>query len=341
MFNNASLSIVIGLVFIYLLYSLLATILQELWSTNTNMRGKVLRKAIKRMLNDREEKVSEDTLGDLFYEHPLIKYLSAGNMFCKYPAYINPETFAKVMVDLLRGHNLAVGDSSGKAIAQNLSDGNAVWVKKQAIDDDTLRYLKSLWFDSQGDVFKFSVLLENWFEEMMDRASGWYKKKIQWILFIIGFLIAILFNVDTVSIVQKLESSSVLRDQVLAQASAFTKAHPDLDKPGAKKEEIYASSPDLKKIHTNLYAQAAALTKEDVKTTNDLLALGWPDDFCAILQSVSLKGFFGWILTALAISLGAPFWFDLLNKVMKLRGSVPENEPKAKTTSAKVKGRVG
>ena len=339
MFNNASLSIVIGLVFIYLLYSLLATILQELWSTNTNMRGKVLRQAIKRMLNDKEEKKGVDTLGGLFYEHPLIKYLAAGNMLCKYPAYINPETFAKVMVDLLRGHNLAVGDSSGKAIAQNLSDGNAVWVKKQRIEADTLRYLNSLWVDSQGDVFKFSVLLENWFEEMMDRASGWYKKKIQWILFIIGFLIAILFNVDTVSIVQKLESSSVLRDQVLAQASAFSKTHPELDKQGAN--EIYTSSSDIKEIHKNLYAQAAELTRGDLKSTNDLLALGWPGSFCANLQSVSLKGFFGWLLTALAISLGAPFWFDLLNKVMKLRGSVPENEPKTKKTNAKVKGRVG
>lgn len=39
--------------------------------------------------------------------------------------------------------------------------------------------------------------------------------------------------------------------------------------------------------------------------------------------------FWGYIITAIAISLGAPFWFDLLNKLMQLRGSVSQKNPKA------------
>jgi hypothetical protein len=38
----------------------------------------------------------------------------------------------------------------------------------------------------------------------------------------------------------------------------------------------------------------------------------------------------GWILTILAVSLGAPFWFDMLNRVVAIRsaGKAPEEAPK-------------
>jgi hypothetical protein len=39
----------------------------------------------------------------------------------------------------------------------------------------------------------------------------------------------------------------------------------------------------------------------------------------------------GWLITAFAVSLGAPFWFDLLNKFVNVRasGKAPEEEPKS------------
>ena len=52
MFNNVALDVFIGLVFVFLLYSLLATILQEMISTKLAFRSKVLEKAIIRMLED-------------------------------------------------------------------------------------------------------------------------------------------------------------------------------------------------------------------------------------------------------------------------------------------------
>jgi hypothetical protein len=43
-----------------------------------------------------------------------------------------------------------------------------------------------------------------------------------------------------------------------------------------------------------------------------------------------LRSAMGWLLTALAISLGAPFWFDVLNRFMHVRsaGRAPEERPK-------------
>jgi hypothetical protein len=43
----------------------------------------------------------------------------------------------------------------------------------------------------------------------------------------------------------------------------------------------------------------------------------------------------GWLLTALAISLGAPFWFDMLNKLIVVRSTV---KPKEKSPDEPSKG---
>src|ERR1039458_2372589 len=96
MFNNVALDVVIGLVFIYLLYSLLGTLLQEMIATNIGLRARILRKAINRMLNDsrkdkknlkiryKTDKVPNPEivlLSEAFYRHPLIKYLASGTMW--------------------------------------------------------------------------------------------------------------------------------------------------------------------------------------------------------------------------------------------------------------------
>ena len=109
MFNNVALDVFIGLIFVFLLYSLLATIIQEIIATRFAIRAKVLEKAILRMLEDGK------TTGDVpyldringilhifnlkslmkgkkvapwFYAHPLIKYLAEDNWYSK-PAIIS------------------------------------------------------------------------------------------------------------------------------------------------------------------------------------------------------------------------------------------------------------
>ena len=41
----------------------------------------------------------------------------------------------------------------------------------------------------------------------------------------------------------------------------------------------------------------------------------------------------GWIITALAAAVGAPFWFDLLNKVMVIRSTVKPHEKSPEESS--------
>jgi len=394
MFNNVALDVVIGLVFVYLLYSLLGTFIEEFIATNIGLRGWVLEKAIKRMLDDDERnfkrkqhdltlqldeinkliaddhspeecknvwqekvrlihKAKEDLhkahvyalcgstgkkFSEVFYAHPLIKYLAADTLLLKNkPSYIEPETFAKVVIDLLRGKNMAAGSSDRQPIQNSLTNGLLAWDNNARIEHDTLIYLTSIWADAQGDVTKFDANLVQWFNQMMDRTTGWYKKYTQVILLVVGLFIAIGFNVDTIGIVKTLQNNPTIRDQVLAQANAFSKAHPTLDADLAANARLVAqvNSPkldSLKQLHDKLYKQATELVGKDISSINDVLAIGWNGGICK-----NYKWFtpFGWILTALAISMGAPFWFDLLNKLMQLRSSVaPKDDAKTKSDPA-------
>jgi len=369
MLNSVVLNIVIDLIFIYLLYSLLVTTIQEIIATRFGFRAKILQRAVFRMLEDEEKFASrfksilylfkrsgnggaKHSTTAAFYEHPLIMFLGEGGKRGK-PSYINNETFSKVIVDLLRGKDVKPGDNIQPLIQKALDEKKTNW-EDARINDQTLSYLRSIWADSGGDTKLFRKYLERWFDETMDRASGWYKKHTQVILFFVGFLLAVVFNVDTLKIVDKLEKDPKLREQLVQQADAFVKANPDLDKTiYMQKEKIesvrlqmanrnlseagldslqkikfedsldLAHSKIMKEKSDSLVQSAVSLVRTDLRDVQHSLGLEWGTYQCNSTPLICiLKSLLGWLITATALSLGAPFWFDLLNKMMKLRGAV-------------------
>ena len=378
MVNSGILDIVIGLIFIYLLYSLLATLIQEIIATNFGFRAKILERAIFRMLEDETKFKSRfkstfylfrksgnggspKSLTNGFYKHPLIKFLGENNCHGK-PSYIDKETFSKVIVDLLRGDKLQPGANVNDTIQKALDNAKTNW-GDVTISKETLSYLRSIWMDAEGEADKFRKLLEDWFTQMMIRVSGWYKRQTQIILFFVGLVIAITFNVDTLKIVDKLEKDPKLREQLVQQAEAFEKAHPDLDKhllqQKAESEKFLAvfsqkelnSNDSLREKQINdslelqnyktlqarrdtLLKRAEALIKNDITNVHHSLGLEWETYDCKTCMAKCIfLSFWGWVITALALSLGAPFWFDLLNKLMKLRGSIASSPTDKKQNS--------
>lgn len=396
--------VVIGLVFVFLLYSLLASIIQEIFSTWIGLRARILKKAIVRMLNDGSDDPKkpirwyefifwffnafiwrrfvsfyrvliqrdpkEGTLARSFYEHPLIKYLGE-NPYNSKPAYLSAKNFSKVVVDMLTGMKNKPGSdyaleiqafldpSTQKVVEDEYSDAlKATEVPKgdttesTHVERDTYLFLQSLWADAQGDVNRFKTLLEGWFNDTMERTTGWYKQYTQFFLFLVGFGIAVAFNVNSIRIAQKLATDPELREQVVQQADAFVEAHPNLGAelkkatrnavinpatglPTDSSQTTIDSVQTLLNTQDTLLARANHLVNGDIKNLNQVLGLGYDPVEGHLFSCHNLKrfcrGFFskegfvrtiGWILTALAISLGAPFWFDLLNKLMQLRGSV-------------------
>ena len=174
---------------------------------------------------------------------------------------------------------------------------------------ETSKFIHSLYLDADGDMIKFKAYLEEWFDDTMERAAGWYKKWTQVITFFVGFGVALSFNVDTIKIVDKLSKDPKVREQYVQFASSMIQ-NPDL-LDSANKQEL---NKQLKKLNEMAEASNSTINIER-------------DGFFDV-------SFLGLFITAIALSLGAPFWFDLLNKLIKLRGSIP-------ASSKNVKGNQG
>ncbi|WP_439585680.1 hypothetical protein [Dyadobacter bucti] len=383
------LSIVIGLVFIYLLYSLLASILQEMLANRLAFRSKILEKAIIRMLEDGKSTSNFGYLDRIlgifrllgkpnllisrhvaawFYVHPLIKYLGEDNFYSK-PAYLSSKNFSKVMIDLLSGfdnpenitqaihdsilagtiHNLPVNlntDTKNPAVtAVRANIYNAAQVPSEefvtivpqsttAVNKDTILFLQSIWRESNGDIDKFKAHLELWFDDTMERTSGWYKRYNQYFLFIIGLILAIGFNVDTISIVKKLGSNPTQAERLVQMAEVFSDTRKEMAQNSIAGKAVNPKDLDaLEAREKELLQRADSLLSKDINEVNRLMGLGWQAKegkhldynktgfLCLKCNDQDASSLIGWLMTALAISLGAPFWFDLLNKFMKLRST--------------------
>lgn len=380
MFDSIVLDVVIGLIFIYLLYSLFVTILSELIATMLGLRARNLKEAIDRMLNDEKpEKYGQRLLDSLklrrnpnnpvvntFYNNAEIKYLGSSGLF-KHPSTFKAGNFSKVVMKMLLGNSLISKESiEGKLKAGNFSSGNNSNENLEIkIDPETLDYLNGLWKDSQGDIEKFKLLLEDWFNNTMDHTREWYKRKIRAITFVLGFFVAWFFCADTFVIVNNIATDKEARTHLVSMANSYvqnnkiivdttkikdsaeleyyirrvdslleiknqlqtdiTKAHNILGIGGWPSNKITVTFDSVSKnIIYSPTIDARCLSEEDSNISNGIISLNLCEKIAYFLKLLYYH-FFGILITAIAISLGAPFWFDLLNKIMSLRTSTKES----------------
>ncbi|NOU19999.1 MAG: hypothetical protein HOO91_20770 [Bacteroidales bacterium] len=340
MTGSIALDVVIGLVFIYTLYSLLTTTIVELIATYSQLRARNLVKGIERMLDDDDK---QSLLSKKIYETPLIKYMSKGSRFSlKKPSYIHSRNFVKALIYVLKNEEVD-GETTFEMVRKSVEDFKDPVTGKFLKDTETGKLLIEFLNESENKLENFKILLENWFNDTMDRVGGWYKRRITLITFLVGLTIATIFNVDTFQIATSLSRDPKLREQYLQMAgnmikdsalmtSAFDKGLADRLKADTVLAKKFAGNTKAlndfiadsvgkevlkgQKILMDRMDSLEAYTQEnqDVLTAKRVKGKGFIFD--------SWRNLWGCLVTAIAISLGAPFWFDLLSKLMKIRGAV-------------------
>jgi hypothetical protein len=170
------------------------------------------------------------------------------------------------------------------------------------------RRILALLDDARGDIDAFRHNLEAWFDDTMARVSGWYKRKTQIILLVIGVVVAIAINANTLTMGERLWKDPAVRGAVVGQATSVS------DAP--------RSAGDL---------NSAANAVDGVVKLG--VPMGWPRD-AKDPRHVSFRSVrdgayavLGWTLTIIAIALGAPFWFDTLSRLSRLRSSGKPETP--------------
>ena len=335
MFGSEILDVAIGLIMMFLLLSLVVSSIKEAFETVLHHRAKDLELGIREMFGD----IHRTGMVPDFYSHPLITSLFAG----KYkrgktnnlPAYIPSRLFALATIDLLASKSTPPMEPGARpAAAETIFQSFESSLANLPGESQIRGALEPLLLVSGGKLSQLQAEIENWFDGSMDRVSGWYKRRTQIIISAIALSLAILMNVDSLSIVRYINTSQTARAVLMNRVEQYRQTHVDVNpSPGSM------GAPKT----TELVDPIGWLERQGG------LPLGWvikpaPDqtqaDFNRDWRKVP-NTFGGWLLklagilfTAFAVSLGAPFWFDILNRFMIIRSTVkpeeksPEEKPK-------------
>ena len=310
MFGSQILDVAIGLVFIFLMLSLVVTALNELVAAWLKRRSNTLWTGVVRLVGD-------DGFAEKLYAHPLVQAISQSPD--ARPSYIPSRTFVLALLDGLTEIGTPPPATDREVVA-----AIAALPPTQKHLATTLTVLLH---DAGHDIEEFKKMLEQWFEGSMERVSGWYKRETQWILLVMAAVLTIWANCDTVVVANTLWRDPAVRSSLVAQATSYANQHQqDASEPEPPPED---PSDKLGQAMKSLDALGIPLGWRDADNPQ-----GRQDPFPTTLAAIWLalrKHALGWLLTTLAVSLGAPFWFDMLNKVVSIRsaGKAPEESQKS------------
>jgi hypothetical protein len=321
MTNFPILDLVVGLIFIYFILAIVNNSFVELLSTFLRFRSKVLMSWLRTILTG---KAQATNAFEAFVNHPAISALSEDNRSTN---YISSRDFATVLIDLICNDN----EDTPPVSLDNI---------KKAFENTTVipKELKNtfLYFLSKTEAEKvidhkivelehFQKQIENWYDGMMDRLTGKFKRNTIWITATFATVLTCALNIDTLSLANYLYSSPTARAQISATAyGEVNNAKTQQLVNQIKNEKLFINDsvpPSLDSLQHEVNRQIA-IVNATMGTLNTNIPIGWTKSECAVLHSNPVKKTGGLLISILAICLGAPFWFDLLSRLVNLRSSL-------------------
>lgn len=242
MFGSQILEVGIGLILIFLLVGLILTAVRETLEAWMKTRSRDLERALAELLDDKDGTGARLDL----YRHPLIQALYSGEPSptafsngqvvarakSNLPSYIPRETFAFAVEDLIRS-----GTLSGRA-----SEVYAALLRAEGSDPIAARRR-----------------LEQWYDAAMDRAAGWYRRRTQKIVLVLGVAVAIVLNINAIAIGQYLAVNQDARARMAQIADNYVNEQraADAARPSA---DSSASAPVADATHEAANAAGANAT---------------------------------------------------------------------------------
>jgi hypothetical protein len=220
------------------------------------------------------------------------------------PAYIQPRTFALTLLDTLEPPGASVEshdviDRVHKAAAE--------------VENPLLKkWLVDAVAEGKRDREKLLAALESSFDTVTNRVSGWYKRYATLWVTVFAIVVALALNVDSYAIGSRLWKDDAVRASIAAQAANLTGGTAC---PGAAESEAPPADDPAAQARSELEEAADCVTAVQALG----LPLGWADENRPDDAWGWLGKSFGLVVTVFALMLGAPFWFDTLSKLARLR----------------------
>ncbi len=334
--------IAISLIFTYLMLSIVVCGIVEILNKWTRKRGKMLQQALEKVLNDPANK----NWADMLYNHPLIGGLKRD--YKSLPHYISSNLFSSVILDLVinEGKDFIIKQEEDGVIKYiekaNDKEGLDKFIKgiNSLNESEFKTILKSFLIDSPN-VEALKTNIAKWFDEYMDRLTGWFKWDMKKLSLYVAIGLTVAFNIDSLGIIKEIKKNDAVRAIMVADAERTLNSMKDVittikvaNNETLSETQLNVSadttdpvlSEDLTKIK-------GYLNRLDILFYQYELPIGWPEKKTFCKESSGLKCFWsyrkligfrtiiGWLITILALTLGAPFWFNALNSLVNMRNS--------------------
>ena len=226
------------------------------------------------------------------------------------PSYISARSFADAVIDLVVPN--AQGQTTMDDIQTNL----------QVLPDPFKTSLEALVKNANGDVSKFRTSVEQWYDDHMDRVSGWYKRRTASITLVVGAIIVVILNLNALTIGRTLYTENAVSAAVSNVAAKTTSCSS-------------ADQSCLANLDSELSAAAASGLPVGWGTvracTQKGVVCGWwerrgilsPFGGDGSQAAQVLLVLLGFLIMIFALLPGAQFWFGLLTKLNTLRATGP------------------
>ncbi|WP_448561197.1 hypothetical protein [Trichothermofontia sp.] len=195
----------------------------------------------------------------------------------------------------------------------------------------------------RGELTQFQHELENWFDRAIERAGGVYKRNTKLVAICLGVLTAIAVNADSIHMVTRLSADSALRNTVVAIAAEAAKtemtglASDGETAKGVNPNRECLSLPRAEAESRENCQQFFAILENAAQELS--LPIGWGDENRRQQRQAAQQGIWeniwparyalGWLITGIALSMGASFWYDLLGRVISIRNTGKKPGPPA------------
>jgi hypothetical protein len=317
-----TLDILIGLAVVMLLMSMIVTVITQFVNSLLNSRGKHLWQGIADILQQIspgiERRIAEEIAGAVL-KHPMIQDVKG-----RFGSVVHREELTKLLLELASGNSpQKISGDAVTALQKTLVEtgvcrpGSPAEIQQQIqgiisnigalalqlelahpeLTNNARARIAILQQAGSGFVAKINL----WFDQTIDRISDRFTYHTRFVTFGAGLLLALIVQLDTAALVSRLGSDDALRSSLLVEAqhlSVNPNAGQSLDPT------------ELQNIH-------------DLETNN---LIGVPVSFSDWERRWSKDNapmkILGILLSSILLSLGAPFWYNALQNLLRLRSLV-------------------
>lgn len=331
--------VALGITIVYLGTSLFVTIINEYIAQLFNLRGRNLFNSLKQLIADPDLRTKLQTI-------PMLRpyFQEAGHAWARLRghsiSYVDTHVLAQMLLELivpqstptspseqptllqssppLNPSTTAVPESKQPAsstIRTDLTEKSEVLRKLTQVKiDPTLKtQLEAVIHAASDSMESVTQAVSNWADRSLTMLGEHYKRNMQILSFVVSLFVAGILNIDTIALIERLYKDKELRTTVAEVAIRIGEQQRSDDLKACLGKSADARKQDDKCKDLLGLVDAIQSKNKDLGQ----LPIGWPASVTNYtpqpLQMV------GWLLTALAASLGAPFWFDLLTKVVNVR----------------------